>query len=140
MSFIAHVWVMLMSLGIIWQTRVYSSTVKVFIFVGTNFRGFGKRVIFVDSWFRGFPVFALQLLWKFTFRWAPNFLVCCSHENHEIWYPTNNNAFTVSAESRCHIFCLHVKNTICYSRNLFSRRKVRACKAWVNYIGGYNGM
>ena len=43
---------------------------KVFIFVGTNFRGFVKMFMLVDSSFSGFPVFALQLLGKFTFRWA----------------------------------------------------------------------
>ena len=47
---------------------------------------------FLISWFFQF---ADQLNGKFSFRWAPNFVVCFIHDNHENWYPKNNNTFTV---------------------------------------------
>ena len=80
---------------IIHHNEVKKYTMKVLLSVGTNFCGLGKKYKFIDSWISGFDKSILQMNWTFTFSWEPGFVVYKIHKNHENWYPTINDTFTV---------------------------------------------
>ena len=60
-----------------------------------NFCGLGKKHEFVDSWIGGCEIFQYTLQLKFLFRFELKLMDWPSQENHENWYPVNNNTFAV---------------------------------------------